>query len=125
VSQPFMREVQEEREVWYRVEDGRYAPMLDEYERPVGEGRSWVSLHEVPVIRRTPKGAWLNAGRPRFVLLESRKRYACPTPEEAWESWRKRKERQLIILRSQLDHVTEALSLAVEVRRAASEPLPF
>ena len=101
---------------WYRVVDGRYAPMLDEWERPIGNGRSYVSVHEYPVLRETPKGVWLEGcgfyGSPRFVLRDARKRYACPTEEEAWESFRARKNRQLRILRAQVRHVEEVLGSA-------------
>ncbi len=52
----------------------------------------------------TPKGAWIESGT-KFVLNTAHKRFAYPTIEEAWTSFRKRKERQLAILQGQIEHV--------------------
>jgi hypothetical protein len=96
--------------VWYRVQDGRYAPASDEWGHPVGRGCAFVHVLEFPVLRETEKGVWLDAhGGRRFVLRDARKRFACPTPAEAWESWRARKRKQLRILESQVSHVCEVL----------------
>lgn len=100
---------------WYRYTDGRYASTLDEYERPVGGGRAFLHLHTFPVIRETPKGVWIELwphGPLRFVLRGARKRFACPTQEEALESLRARKTRQQQILAAQLRHVADVLALA-------------
>ena len=99
--------------VWYRVEDGRYSG-ANEFDEPYDAG-PWVHCREIEVLRETPKGVWIPGGRvgpQRFVLRDARKRYACPTEAEAWESWRARKARQARILRAQLAHVEEALRLA-------------
>lgn len=103
---------EEPRECWYRVTDWRSAPPLDEWERPIGRGESHVTVHEYPVLRHTAKGVWLEAyyGAPRFVLHGTRKRFACPTVEEAWESFRARKARQARILEAQLQHVREVMN---------------
>lgn len=99
---------------WYRVEDGRYAPMLDEFERPLGNGRPFLSVREFTVVRETPCGVWLDDGFGfrRHVLHASRKRFACPTLEEARESWRARKRKQLRILEAQAANVREVLAMA-------------
>lgn len=99
-----------DQEWWYRVVDGRYAAPLDEWERPLGSGRAFVTLISLRVIKTTPKGVRLEDGR--FVLRDARKRYACPTETEAWESWFARKQRQLTILEAQVDQVYEVLGLA-------------
>lgn len=101
---------------WFRIEDGRWAPPLDEWERPIGSGTSYVHLYAYRVAKETPCGVWLDtfAGR-RFVLRDARKRWACPTKEEALESFRARKERQLKILRAQVRHVEECLVSAASV----------
>lgn len=99
------------RAVWYRVVDGRRAPPLDEWDNPVGSGQSYARVLEVPVIRRTPKGVWVEGFDrvERFVLLDARKRWACPTFEEAVDSFRARKQRQAKIPRAQLMHVDRVL----------------
>jgi hypothetical protein len=101
-------------EVWYRVVDFRYAPTLDEWDRPQGNGRSAVQMREYPVLRHTERGVWLeNWGDSphRFVLRDARKRFACPTREEAWESFRARKEKQLRLLTAQIAHVRRVLEM--------------
>jgi hypothetical protein len=95
--------------LWYRVVDGRYAPPLDEWEYPVGQGRVYVSIHEYRVTRETPKGVWLDNGR--FVLRDARKRWACPTRDEAVESFLARKRRQLRLLNSTVSQVEQAVTM--------------
>lgn len=98
-------------EVWYRVVDFRYAPTLDEWDRPQGDGRSTVEMREYAVLRHTEQGVWLETGETgrKFVLRGARKRFACPTKEEAWESFRARKKKQLRLLMSQIAHVRRVL----------------
>ncbi len=101
-------------EVWYRYVNGRYAPMLDEFERPLGSGEPFLTLHEYTVLKHTPCGVWLSAGDyglPRFVLRDARKRFACPTKEEAAESFRARKAKEIRILRRQIANAEAALAL--------------
>ncbi len=65
------------------------------------------------IVRLTPKGAWVSGfpgDKPRFVLNSARKRFACPTKEEAMTSFVARKNRQIRILTSQLQYVKEALA---------------
>lgn len=104
-------------EVWYRYVDGRYAPPLDEWERPCGESTPYIQLQRIPVEKVTPAGVWLQdgfhpSGR-RFVLRDARKRYACPTLAEALASFQARKARQKRILSAQLRQVERCLELAV------------
>lgn len=105
-----------EGEAWYRVEDHRTAPSLDEWENPIpGSGRLHITIYPYRVLRHTPKGVWLeDHTQPggRFVLKDSRKRFACPTKEEAIESFIARKRRQCEILKAQLDHVERVLTVA-------------
>lgn len=59
--------------------------------------------HKLPVVRRTPCGAWVDDyGRERFVLNGAGKRYAYPTREAAWESFLIRKRRRVVHLYNQL-----------------------
>lgn len=99
---------------WYRVRDGRYAPPLDEWDRPVGSGRTYLSVERYQVLKETSKGVWLGSTRygKRFVLRDSRKRFACPTVAEALTSFLARKKRQLGILRAQQDQVETAIHMA-------------
>jgi hypothetical protein len=63
-------------------------------------------------------------GEKKFVLKDARKRFACPTPEEAMESFIARKKRQRGILKAQLVHVEEAIDIAERGDKTAiSEPL--
>lgn len=101
--------------VWYRLEDGRYAPPVDEWDNPMGPSTPFVRVHEYRVLSETPKGVWLEtwtrADGKRFVLRSARKRWACPTLEEAIDSWRARKQRQLRLLERQASHVRQCLAL--------------
>ena len=98
-------------EVWYRYADVQYSAGCDEvgnllpYAGPVG-----IRLEEHGVAKHTPKGVWLISGR--FVLKDSRKRFACPTKEEAMASFIARKQRQIRILSAQLARATEAVRKA-------------
>ncbi len=95
-------------EVWFRFEDYVTCP-LDGWGEPCGrEIQVW--LRRYPVLKRTPKGAWLDIfGRRRFVLVSARKRYASPTIEEARESFLARKAAQRRILLARLRDVDAAV----------------
>ena len=103
-----------EGDIWYRLEDVMYAAPLDEFEYPIGNSRLEVKLLEYHVYRRTPKGVWLKKfplATPRFVLNAARKRFACPTVEEARISFIARKERQAGIYRSRLRRAESAIEI--------------
>ena len=70
-----------------------------------------VRLIAIPysVRKVTPRGVRLEDNR--FVLNESRKRFACKTSEEALNSFVLRKRHQCAILRSQLCRAETALEL--------------
>jgi hypothetical protein len=75
-------------------------------------------LHEYIILSRTPRGTWIDVFcRKRFVLDGARKRYACPTKEEALESYRARKEKQIGILEHQLARARAALNLKADGER--------
>lgn len=87
-------------DVWYRFEEVTYSPGVDEYGdvlRGDGDVRLW--LYRLPVLKLTPKGAWIETqyGRRRFVLRGALKRYACPTVKEAAASYHARKRAQIRI----------------------------
>jgi hypothetical protein len=72
-----------------------------------------VCLFRYEILRKTPKGVWiyLNFGDEKFVLSNARKRYACPTIEEAKESFKARKSKEIKILQARIDHAKEAITI--------------
>jgi hypothetical protein len=102
---------------WYRYDDIQYASPLDEYER-VGIGEIKVHLQEYRVVKETPKGVWLQQQSSfskfgdsdrRFVLKDARKRFACPTKEQAMESFEARKKAQIRIYTARIKRAEKAL----------------
>lgn len=105
-------------EVWHRIDYVRYAPPLDEFERPCGIGRLELWHQTYRVIRGTPKGVWLEIlpGHKRFVLIGSKRQYASPTLAAAKHKFRKRKERQMAILKAKIREIEEALDKLDELK---------
>lgn len=67
------------------------------------------------VIKETPTGVWIDYhGTKKFVSLQSHKKFACKSEEEALESFKARKRRQVKILRTQLARAEMALQLTPE-----------
>lgn len=101
-------------EVWYRFDDIYYSRGLDEYDEPRPGYDARCVMTRFSVVRHTPKGAWIVdiTGRRRWVKRDARKRYACPTMEEAMESFQARKRRQVSILCAQIVRVEAALAAA-------------
>lgn len=98
-------------EHWYRVEETAYSAGVNEWGDPLPGGPTRTNLRAYLVIKRTPTGAWIEADHgKRFVSLNWRKRFALPTVEEAIESYKARKRRQLTILKAQIERVNEALA---------------
>lgn len=98
----------------YRYEDVQYAGPTDELGESSGPGDLRVELRTFTVIRETPKGAWIVAHSmdgPRFVNLHARKQYACRTLEEAAESFRARKQRQMRIHQAAVRRAQHALDI--------------
>ena len=107
-------------EEWYRYEDVRYAPPVDEFDNPIGHGTMEIKLRSYPVDRHTPKGVWILlhefptcATDRRFVRTEARKQYACPTKELAMVSFIARKKRQAAIHRAEEARAEEAIAMAI------------
>lgn len=102
-------------EVLYRYEDVQYAALADEFGESRGVGYLDIQLHEFRVVKRTPKGVWVQysygGSYKRFVLMSGRKRFAWPSIEEAAASFRARKRRQVSILRAQLGRAERALEI--------------
>jgi hypothetical protein len=97
------------RVTYYRYEERRWSQ---------GEGfrpRLEVALVEFDVVKRTPRGVWvvyrgMTIGR-RFVLDGARRRYACPTKEEAMESFVARKRKQAKIYETRLGDTRAVLAM--------------
>lgn len=99
-------------EFWHRIDLVRYAAPLDEFERPSGPSTIQLIHQQYPVVKTTAKGVRLDLGLGylRLVLKDSKRQFASPTFEQAKEKFRKRKERQLKILREQMDGIKTALA---------------
>lgn len=97
---------------WYRFTDFQTAPSVDEWDNIVGKGGVNIRLHEYKVAKITPKGVQLDLGwgDKRFVLRDARKRFACPTLEEAKVSFLARKKRQLGIYEARADIVRRVIA---------------
>jgi hypothetical protein len=105
--------------MWHRFEDYTTAPPLDEWDEPRGPSGVHLRHRTFEVVRATPRGVWLrelfaglpSEGPPRFVLASARRRFACPTEDEAAESFRARKRRQAGIHRARAALAERALAL--------------
>lgn len=99
------------KEVLYRFEDVVCAPPLydDNYS---GSSRVELVMLKLPILKHTPCGVWIGEyGNKKFVNLRAKKCFACPTVEEAMESFLKRKERQRGLILTQLERVKTAIDL--------------
>lgn len=105
----------------YRYEDKQYCS-VDEYDR------TWLlplklELHKYPILKKTPKGAWILYGSKKFVLLSARKKFACLTELEAIESFIRRKMSQKSRLQNQLDRAEKAMQLGLAMQRKLADEL--
>lgn len=93
-------------EIYYRYSEFRTSESMS------------LHLETFEVLKYTQRGVWLDyyGGGKKFVLNEARKRFACPTKEEALESFRARKKRQIKILKAQLHSACRALELQPDER---------
>jgi len=100
----------------YRYEEVRYSLGVDEWDDPIPGCSVQLELREFPVFKQTAKGVWILISKfthlKRFVLFESRKKFACLTKEEALISFKARKRSQIKILEEQLEGARKALRLA-------------
>ena len=97
---------------WYRFQETYYASSLDEFDNPIPDSGT-VRLHllKFDVEKTTPKGVRLAGGR--WVNESSRKRYACPSIEEARQSFLARKRAEIKHLLARVRKVEKALGLMV------------
>ena len=98
------------KEYYYRLDNFLVSAGVDEWDNSLGAPPVHVCVFRYPVLSRTSKGVWIEYhGTQRFVLNESRKRFACSTLEQAKESFLARKARQKQILSLQLEDVDKAI----------------
>lgn len=75
-------------------------------------GRAIVAIHSYDISRRTPCGFWIKLlSREIWVKASGKKRFAHPTKEEAIESFKARKHRQIKILQAQMEHAWACLDI--------------
>jgi len=111
-------------EVWYRFTDVAYSTGYCEFTDRSTGSMIKIELTEHEVVRRTPKGAWINRGSGawgsmhgelRFVLLSATKRFAYPTKAEAMASFLARKKAQARIYRARMERALRAINEAAHV----------
>lgn len=100
----------------YRYEEILYSWGLDQFDEPIPGYNMKVMLSDFPIIRRTPKGAWIDLyNEKKFVLLTAIKQYASESKEIALQQFKARKTKQIEILTAKLKQANEALKLAESV----------
>lgn len=107
--------------VYYRYEEYATASADEWGDYDPRSRRINVRLRSYRVVKKTPKGAWVAesygpliwSGKPRFVLDESTKRFACPTLAEALDSFMARKRKQIRLMSRRIDDAEEAMRLAL------------
>ncbi len=71
----------------------------------------YLYLYEYEVVKKTPKGFWIDAGYPKFVLENATKRFAHTNIEDAYISYVKRKLRRKFYLERDLAICEQQLKL--------------
>lgn len=101
-------------DIWYRYYDIQYAPPLDLDGRPstLVPGSVVINLTSFKIIKLTPKGVRLDNGR--FINLESNKKFAWPTREEALDSFKARKKAEIRIMQARENKAQRALRIALD-----------
>jgi hypothetical protein len=98
----------------------RYIDHCTVSEDPYGKLYSNVhkpSILTYEILKTTPKGYWIAyRGSEKWISNYSKKRFAYPTKEEALESFKYRKKRQIRILKSQLRVANESLIKSEEIK---------
>lgn len=86
---------------------------IEDAERELFRSELQIYVRTYKVMKETPKGVWLWVyGRRRFVLHESRKKFAHPTLDSALTSFKARKAAQIRILSSQIARAEQAVTQA-------------
>ncbi|MHC2552431.1 hypothetical protein [Bradyrhizobium elkanii] len=98
----------EGKDVLWRCEAKRYSVVIDPDADRYGVTPPRLEMTWWLVDHRTPKGAWVCG---KFVLLTATKKWACETEEQALESFKARKRKQIGILTAQLAYAQRQLAL--------------
>lgn len=105
-------------EVWYRYYEvhysGGYFDEWGDWHSAGSAGRSVIEIMEIPVIKRTHCGAWVGYSEhdKKFINLNWNKRYALPTIDEARDSYRARKRREIALMEGRATLARRALEQA-------------
>ena len=86
-----------------------------------------IRLEVFYTVKETPKGYWVISSyipdsKKRWVSKTSTKRYCYPTKEEAFNSYKIRKNRHLQHIRKQMDHVNVILSQIESIDQRGISP---
>ena len=100
---------------WFRVEARSWA-VFDEWGDASDDSYSELVYRRIPVVKHTPKGAWLRTGSrdKRLVLREYQHRaraFAAPTLEQAKEDFRLRKQYHIACLKGRIARAEADLKL--------------
>ena len=82
------------------------------------------SLYRFRVVKTTLRGVWIKLSygeKDRFILNNARKRYAYPTKELAWESFKIRKAWRVMHLESQLNYARQIGSAVVNIKEPPND----
>jgi len=112
-TQGLLWDLIEEPKRLYRYADVAYGSIFDEDYSTSYTVK--IELLEYEVIKRTKKGVWIlsvHGGKDHFVLLNAKKKFAYATKEEALESFLRRKNSQIKILKNKLAQAEMALRIA-------------
>ena len=85
-------------------------------------------LYTFSLIKETPSGYWITNNKldgKSWISKHSRKRFAYPTKEEALESFKARKRRQIKIVSAQLRSAERNLQLAEGTIKRSNIGFPF
>lgn len=113
-----------EGEYFYRYYNQNCSNGVDQFDNPYPGHTVTIGVLRFPVIRYTPKGVWLETfNGNRFVLLTAYKKFACPTKEEALQSFISRKNREYTLYRNRMEDIERALELAGREKRKLTDSL--
>lgn len=77
-----------------------------------------VQVLTYPVVRKTPKGAWINVdGETRFIADHWNKKHANPTSDGAKADFIARKKRLIAIQSHRIRNAEQAIAIAEQDRR--------
>jgi hypothetical protein len=88
--------------------------ILYRYEESLGMTSVQLNLYEFTVIKETELSYQVRipfSEKKRWIRKNGKKKYACETKEDAMISFKRRKQRQIAILESQLERAKTALKL--------------